>query len=148
VDERASLSVNSLEIARRLLAREAPPSNGGDPKAAAVALERAYARVAERLRDSMGEEGHNALLARALAHTEASHPVLKSIHRRSANGIQLDGVAASVEINGVPAVTGSIEALLAAVLDILGRLIGEDMAVRIIDQNDGKLPGSGDERAR
>jgi hypothetical protein len=143
------MSVSSLDIARRLLAHEAASSNGsgGDPRAAAVALERACARVSERLRDSMGDDGYSALLARAIAHTEASHPVLKGIHRRTPNGIQLDGVVASVEINGVPAVTGSLEALLAAVLDILGRLIGEDMAVRIIDQNDGKQPASGEEKA-
>src|SRR5687768_4972358 len=110
------MSVSSLDIARRLLAHEAASSNGsGDPRAAAVALERACARVSERLRDSMGDEGYSVLLARAIAHTEASHPVLKGIHRRTPNGIQLDGVVASVEINGVPAVTGSLEALLAAV---------------------------------
>ena len=137
--------MNSLDIARRLLAREAPSSNGGDPRAAAAALERACSRVSDRLRDSMGEEGHDALMARALAHTQASHPVLKAIHRRSANGIALDGIVASVESNGVTVVTGSIEALLAAVLDILGRLIGEDMAVRIIDQNHGDVPASGGE---
>ena len=140
------MSVSSLEIARRLLSREAPSSNGGDAHAAGVALERACARVSERLRDSMGEEGHNALLARALAHTEGSHPALKGI-RRSDNGMHLDGIVASVEIHGVPAVTRSIEALFAAVFDILGRLIGEDMAVRIIDQNDERLSISGGEKA-
>jgi hypothetical protein len=100
-----------------------------------VALQRTCLRVSESLRDSMGEDGRNALLVRALARTEADHPALKSIVGLNEGGIQLNGVAASVEAHGVPAVTAAIEALLASLIDLLGRLIGEDMAIRLIDQD-------------
>ena len=57
------------------------------------------------------------------------------IRRLDGDSIYLDGVVASVEAHGVAAVTAAIEALLASVVDILGRLIGEDMAIRLIDQD-------------
>jgi hypothetical protein len=83
----------------------------------------------------MGEDGHNALLARALARTEGQHPALKDIRRLNDGTVHLEGVAASVELHGVPQVTAAVEALLAVLLDVLGRLIGEDMAIRIIDHD-------------
>lgn len=99
-----------------------------------AALQQLLARVSEALRDSMGEDGRNALLVRALARTEADHPALKKIVALDEGGVQLEGVAASVAAHGVASVTAAIEALLAALIDVLGRLIGEDMAIRMIDQ--------------
>jgi hypothetical protein len=122
-----------LEIARRLLAGEAGSGKERSPKIEGAALQRTMSRVFESLRDSMGIDGCNALLVRALARTEAEHPALKSITRLNENSIHLDGVAASIEAHGVAAVTKAIEALIAALIDALGRLIGEDMAMRLID---------------
>jgi hypothetical protein len=139
----ASPSPASLQIARRLLTREAAPGKARDPKVDGAALQRTMSRVFESLRDSMGVDGCNALLVRALARTEADHPALKSITRLNENSIYLDGVVASVELHGVAAVTKAIEALLAALIDALGRLIGEDMAIRLIDP-DAPASRSGD----
>jgi hypothetical protein len=126
-----------------LLAREAAPEKERSPKVEGAALQRTISRVFESLRDSMGVDGGNALLVRALARTEADHPALKNITRVNENSIHLDGVVASVELHGVPAVTKAIEALLAALIDGLGRLIGEDMAIRLIDPG-APLSRSGD----
>lgn len=134
VSKDASPSPTSLQIARRLLDREAAPGSEGNSAKAGLALQRTVVRVSETLRDSLGEDGRNALLVRALARTEADHPALKKIVRLN-KGIHLDGVAASVEAHGVPAVTAAIEALLASLIDVLARLIGEDMAIRLIDQD-------------
>jgi hypothetical protein len=133
----------SVEIARRLIARGAESGNGGEPKSAGAALQRTCVRVAERLRDSMGEDGCNALIARALARTEGGHPALKNIRRLDEGGIYLDGVIASIETYGVVEVTASVEALLASLVDVLARLIGEDMAARIIDDTRPPSNGSG-----
>ena len=116
-----------------MLAREAAPGKERSPKIDGAALQRTMSRVFESLRDSMGVDGCNALLVRALARTEAEHPALKSITRLNENNIHLDGVVASVEAHGVAAVTKAIEALLAVLIDALSRLIGEDMAIRLID---------------
>lgn len=134
VNRDASPSATSLEIARRLLARDTVPGREAEPEMVGAALQRACVHVSETLRDSLGEDGCNALLVRALARTEADHPALKNIRRGNESSIHLDGVAASVEAHGVPAVTAAIEAVLAALVDILSRLIGEEMAIRLIDQ--------------
>jgi len=141
VSSDASTSPASLEVARRLLARERAGGSEGEPVDAGVALQRTLARVAQALRDSMGEDGCNALLARALARTDSVHPALQSI-RVEEDSIYLDGVVASVEAHGVGAVTTAIEALLAALVDVLARLIGEDMAIRLIE-NDASRPRTG-----
>jgi hypothetical protein len=125
---------SALDIARLLLARESASSTASDPAMAGAALQRTCMLVFQNLRDSMGVDGTNALLVRALARTEADHPALKSISRLSGNSILLDGVVASVEAHGVAAVSAAIEALLAALIVALGRLIGEDMAIRLMDQ--------------
>lgn len=131
----ASPSPTSLEIARSLLAREAAQGKEAEPESVGAALQRTCSRVSENLRDAMGEDGCNALLVRALARTEANHPALKDVCRLNDGSVHLTGVVASVEAHGVEAVTAAIEALLAAVVDILGRLIGEDMAIRLLDHD-------------
>jgi hypothetical protein len=135
VNRDASAFLTSVQIARRLLAREAAPGSKGKPEMVGAALQRTLVRVSESLHDSMGEGGRNALLVRALARTEADHPALKNIVGLNEGGIQLDGVVASVDAHGVAAVTAAIEALLAALIDLLARLIGEDMAIRLIDHD-------------
>jgi hypothetical protein len=112
-----------------------------------AALQRTLVRVSESLHDSMGDGGRNALLVRALARTEADHPALKNIVGLNEGGIQLDGVVASVDAHGVAEVTAAIEALLAALVDILARIIGEDMAIRLIDAGALWPPKGGGARA-
>lgn len=131
----ASRTPAAPHFARLLLARDAAPGGESDPARVAAALQRTCLRVSDSLRDSMGEDGRNALLARALARTEADHPALSSVRRAGDGGIHLDGVVTSVEAYGITAVTAAIEALLAALLEILSRLIGEDMAMRLIDSD-------------
>jgi hypothetical protein len=125
----------SERIARSLLAREAAPEKAGDPATVATAMQQTCLRVVANLRDALGEDGCNALLLSALARTEPEHPALTVIRRFDGDSFHLDGVVASVEAHGVAAVTAAIEALLASVVEILGRLIGEDMAIRLIEQD-------------
>jgi hypothetical protein len=142
-----SPSPTSLETARRLLARDAAPGRVGDQTLAADALQRSCSRVFDNLRDAMGDDGCTALLARALARTEDRHPALKDMRRYNDGSIHLDGVVAAVEAHGVTAVTAATEALLAALVDVLARLIGEDMAIRLIDHDAAGSRTNGKARA-
>ncbi len=81
----------------------------------------------------MGDDGCTALLARALARTEAAHPALTTVRRVNGSSIALDGVADATKTHGAAAVTAAVEALLGALVDVLGRLIGEDMAIRVLE---------------
>jgi hypothetical protein len=102
--------------------------------------------VSGNLREALGEDGTTALLARALTRTETHHPSLKSIWRLHDTSVHLDGVAAAAEQHGVAEVALAIEALFAALIDVLSRLVGEDMAIRIVDHdvpttsNNGRAP--------
>src|SRR5687768_2687160 len=100
---------------------------------AGEALQLLCARVCDNLRHTMGADGCTALLARALARTINAHPCLALVQRRDGREIYLDGVAAALETYGYEATDSAITALLTTLVEILGRLIGEDMAMRIID---------------
>jgi len=132
----ASQSPTSLQIARRLLAREKLPEGNSKPELVGATLHRTWTRLSGTLSDSMGENGADALFTRALARTESQHPALRKMFRLDEGGIHLNGVVASVESHGAAAVNSAMEALLASLIDILGRLIGEDMAIRLMDHDD------------
>ncbi len=112
-----------------------------------AALQRACAHVSENLRDTMGEAGCAALIARARVRTEGDHPALKKLRRVNEGSLQLDGVVESIEVHGLGDVTAALEALLAALADILIRLIGEDMAITLINREAPSKRNSGGVRA-
>lgn len=126
----------ALRIARQVLNREGVPGADAHPPVVAAALKRVYDGVSATLRDALGEAGYDALLFRALTRTEPAHPALKDMFHRDGSGVQVEVFQANVEAHGAAAVTAGIEALFAAVIDILSRLIGEDMATRLIERDD------------
>ena len=110
---------------------------------AILALHRSCTRVTDALRNSMGDAGCAALLARAFARTEGAHPVLNDLHGRADEGIRVDGLAASANVHGIESVTAAIEALIGALVDILTRLVGDDMAIRLLDHDGPQSPPRG-----
>jgi hypothetical protein len=96
--------------------------------------------VSEALRASIGDAGCQALLARALAQLEGAHPALTSMRRINDGLIYPEGVAESVEKHGAAAVIAAVEAFIAVLVDVLARLIGEDMAMQVIDHDSMKSP--------
>lgn len=103
-------------------------------------LQRTCLRITTNLRDALGDDGCDALLVRALARTESAHPALKDIRRIHNDGIRLDNVAESIDLHGIGVVTNAVAALLTALIDTLSRLVGEDMAIALIDQNPPRAP--------
>jgi hypothetical protein len=112
------------DLARQLLDRER--SDTAERADLGAAMQRACVDVSEKLRCTVGEDGYGALLARALARTEMERPILKTIRRDDTARIQLDVVTA-VEEHGATIVRAGLEALLTALFEILGELIGMDM---------------------
>lgn len=122
------------DMARRLLARE---TTGADqPDAVGAAIQRLCTRVSDNLRHSVGDDGYNALVARVLRRTEPEHPVLTDIRRVADSGIYLDRVSSGVESHGIAAVQAAIESLLATLIDVLAELIGADMVLNLLDNDD------------
>lgn len=122
-------------LALRLLAKGRAPtadaSEGSDPVAPTEDMFRALAGELSRW---FGPFGYHALFSRALAEAKRHHPALDNIRIRSAADPSLEGLAESVAGYGTDAVTEGIIAMLMAFIDLLSRLIGEDMALKLLDQ--------------
>lgn len=123
-------SSTARDIARELIDQEV--AGADEPAAVGAALQRVWTRMAENLRRAVGDDGYNALLARALTRTQTEHPVLLDIRRVGKSDIYLDGVAESVTTRGAAPVRAAIEAILAAIADVLTGLIGADMVLNLL----------------
>ena len=108
---------------------EAP--NAADPVAA---LEWVCRHLGDELSRWFGPYGFHALLTRALAKARVDQPPLAAVRVRSSPDAYLDGLGDAVQGYGVHPATEAFAALLAAFIDLLGRLIGEDLAVNLVSQ--------------
>ena len=140
----SQVSSTARETARRLLQRET--AGVTEEVALGAALERACTRAAGNLRRSVGDDGYSALLARAFAATPAERTLLNDLRRVDAASIDLD-VATGIRNHGVDAAGAAVEALIAAIVDILSDLIGVDMVQNLLD-HDEPARRAGDRRTR
>ena len=122
----------ALELARRLIAREASAS--GLASSPAAATQAACERVHRGLALWLGENGAQALFMRALAHARSAHPPVREITFHPRADRRLEGVTETIQTYGAPAVAAGLEAVLAGVLELLGRLLGADIATRLVEQ--------------
>lgn len=128
-------------MARVLLAYTGAPS--GKSADAGERMQRLCTRVSYNLRWSLGDDGYDALLTRALKRAEAEHRSLKDIYRVTDSGIQLDGVVACIGRHGEPEVAAALESLLTALIELLSSLIGADMVLNLLDMNGPPTPRGG-----
>jgi hypothetical protein len=119
-----------------LLARgKAPSAAASEGSDAAAVTDEVFRHFANGLTRWFGPSGYHALFSRALAEAKSHHPALDNVRIRSATEPSLEGLAECVEQHGTNAVTEGIIAMLMALVDLLGRLIGEDMALKLVDQS-------------
>ena len=131
----APTSPNALAVARRLLARAGEHRDAGDSLADPVAAgERVSRSLAESLSRWFGPYGYHAILTRALAEARDAHPALTAVRVRSSSDPTLDGLADAAMMHGTNTIPEAITAVLSAVIELLGRVIGEDMAVHLVEQ--------------
>ena len=122
-------------LARRLLASAAPaPTDETAAEVALPAAERVVLHLATELSRWFGPYGFHALLTRAVAEARAEHPALRHVRVGEPTAPTLHGLAAASGTHGADETVEGVEAALAALVDLLGRLIGEDLAVTFIDR--------------
>jgi hypothetical protein len=119
-------------LARELLGRGL--AENGDLPETGADMQRAFSRVSDNLRRSLGEDGYHALIGRAVGRTQSDPPVWTAT-RDAGLGIDLDVVAA-VGHHGAIAVGAALESLVTALFDILSDLIGAEMARNLLDHAD------------
>lgn len=119
------------QIARRLIdSRQShPKAPDSDARAAAAACEDLHRELSRWV----GRDGCHALFARALAQTRLDYATIDGVQLRPLSEPYLDGVAESIMSSGATAVAEALESMLVHVVELLGRLIGEDMAVKLIE---------------
>ena len=131
-----------VELARLLIARQAAGPSGPDSASAAAhaACEHLYGGLSRWF----GAEGCRALLVRALRNTREQKPALAGIEiGNPGEGRGLVGVSTAVAEAGETEVAAALEVLLTAMIDLLGRFIGADMVVTLVEPS-RPADGSGD----
>jgi hypothetical protein len=117
------------EVARRLWERAADGASA--PEQLATAADRMCTELRVGLGRWIGTEGYQALVDRALVQTRKQHPALDGF---SCLGGDEPGTAAAVGKHGTSQVAEGLVATVAAVIELLGRIIGAEMAVRLVEQ--------------
>jgi hypothetical protein len=121
------------QIVGRLVDSRRPDRTGADTaaRAAASACEHLYRELSRWV----GPDGCHALFTRALAQAKPEHPALGQIQLRARSEPYIDGVAATIMAHGDAATAEALESLLVHLVELLGRLIGDDMSMKLIERS-------------
>lgn len=123
------VSAVATEAARQFWAHDG--LEAAAPREMAAAAEQGCARLRAVLTRWIGSEGYRALVDRALAQTRAEHPAIEGLQLE---GEDVEGFAVAIGVHSAAEVREGILALVARLIDLLSRLIGEDMATRLVEQ--------------
>ena len=118
----------ATDAARRLWALAA--GDGDASEEVAAAADRMCAQLRVGLGRWIGAEGYRALLDRALGLARAEHPALGGLSCLGGDG----AIMAAVRAHGASEVAAGLVASVAALIELLGRIIGEEMAMRLVEQ--------------
>ena len=126
-----SSTATATDAARRLWARA-----GGDnrvPEQVGAAAEQLCNRLRTGLSRWIGAEGYRSLLDRAVRVARADHPVLGGLSCLGGGGDE-PGTWAALAARSNGDLAEGMVAVVASLIDLLGRIIGEEMAVRLVEQ--------------
>ena len=122
-------SAAATEVAQRLWQRAVGDSS--TPEDVAVAATHMCTGLRVGLTRWVGGMGYRALIDRALLLARAEHPALGSM---SCHGEEEPVTTAAVRAHSAAEVGTGMVALVAALVELLGRILGEEMAVRLVEQ--------------
>ena len=130
---RSSDQPTPSQIARRLVSIRPSERGGADTpaRAAAAACDHLYRELSRWV----GRDGCHALFARSLSEARTDDSALEGIHLRAGSDPYVDGIAETIMAYGDPATTEGLESMLVRLVELLGRLIGEDMAMVLLERS-------------
>lgn len=126
-------SLSARQIARRLIESRQPERDEPDGYARTVAL--ACNDLYRGLTRWVGPDGCHALFTRALAQARAASAVLDQIQLRPGADSHVDGVEECIRSHGDSTVAQALESMLVQLIELLDRLIGGDMATKLIERS-------------
>lgn len=118
------------DIVVRLITRENSDTST-QSESVIAACEKAYVALAHWV----GADGCHALFARALAEARSDFPALSSIELNPGGKSYISGVAGFLKKNNDDALAEGMESVLLRVFTLLSRLIGKDVADKLIEQS-------------
>lgn len=121
------------QIAHRLINSRRLEQAGGHTGARAAAA--ACGHLYRQLSRWVGPDGCHALFTRALAQARTEYPALEQIQLRARSEPYIDGVAQTIMAHGDAATAEALESMLGRLVELLGRLIGDDMGMRLIERS-------------
>jgi hypothetical protein len=130
------ISPTAQVVARRLLAPARAPAASDDPsdqlRQQLTEADRVVRDLTRALSRPLGAQAYHALVARALAQSQKFHPALALLTIGSPLEPTLQGLEQAAQRHGPDALVDGLVTLIAVLTDLLGRLIGEDMAVLLV----------------
>jgi hypothetical protein len=124
IEQRAEV----LELARKVL--DAEIHDRDDPDQVGTAIETCFQRLHDVIHGLVGEAGFEALLARATRMSESQVGALKLTVKPAAANARFPGLRERLATDVT--VTDGITSVLAALLALLGRFLGEDLVLQVI----------------
>ena len=121
------------QLARRLI--DSHRSERAEGHTAARAVAAACDQLYRDLSRWVGPDGCHALFTRALAQARTEYPVLGQVELRPRSEPYIDGVAATIMAHGDATTAEALESMLTHLVELLGRLIGDDMAIKLIERS-------------
>ena len=120
---------------------------GGGGATSAEEVGAATQRVCDELRAGLsrwvGADGYRALLDRALVLSVTEHPVLSSISCHDGDAL---AATAAARAHGAAELATGVVALVATLTELLGRIIGEEMAVQLVEETSLRTGSTADSR--
>jgi hypothetical protein len=117
------------QIVRRLINSRRSEGTDDHTSASAAAGDHLYRELSRWV----GADGCHALFARALAEARREYTPLGQIQLRAESDPYIGGVAETVVAYGDAATGKALEAMLVHLVELLSRLIGDDMATKLIE---------------
>jgi hypothetical protein len=90
-----------------------------------------FARLRAGLGRWIGDNGYRMLLERALGVAREEHPWIGSLFSEGSNEA---GISAAENTLGANEAIAGMVTLLATLIDLLGRIVGAEMAARLVEQ--------------
>lgn len=119
------------QIVRRLINSRRSEGTDGDSSASAAAGDHLYRELSRWV----GPDGCHALFNRALAEARREYAPLGQIQLRAGSDPYIGGVAETVVAYGDAGTAKALEAMLVHLVELLGRLIGDDTATKLIERS-------------
>lgn len=129
-DRLTSDELAAREIAQGMVRAGRSQSSADDSASGAAASACNYLYI--ELSRWIGSEGCHALFTRALSDARKGSASLHSIQLTARAAPYVQGIEATVAEHGDAETAAAIETMLLRLVELLGRLIGDDMAIKLI----------------